>query len=70
MKVLNTVDVNNIVDSKLVKTRSNSKHLIGYLDKVIRPLTFTLPKMSGYVKTFKVTDKKKIVSFRIDDENL
>ena len=58
MKVLNTVDVNNIVDSKLVKTRSNSKYLIGYLDKVIRPLGFILTKISGYVKTFKVTDKK------------
>ena len=70
MKVLNTVDVNNIVDSKLVKTRSNSKYLIGYLDKVIRPLGFILTKISGYVKTFKVTDKKKIVPFRIDDEKL
>ena len=59
MKVLNTVDVNNIVDSKLVKTRSNSKYLIGYLDKVIRPLGFILTKTCGYVKTFKVTDKKK-----------
>ena len=59
MKVLNTVDVNNIVDSKLVTTRSNSKYLIGYLDKVIRPLAFILTKISGYVKTFKVTDKKK-----------
>ena len=30
------------------------KYLIGYLDKVIRPLALLLPKMSGYVKTFKV----------------
>ena len=29
-------DFNNIVISKLVETKSNSKYLIGYLDKVIR----------------------------------
>ena len=32
------VDVNNIVISKLVEAKNNSKYLIGYLDKVIRPL--------------------------------
>ena len=42
------VNVDNIVISKLVKTKNNSKYLIGYLD---------MPKMSGYVKTFKVEDK-------------
>ena len=34
-----------------------------------------MPEMSGYVKTFKVKDgnkdkKSKLMSFRIDDENL
>ena len=29
------VNVDNIVISKLVKTKTNSKHLIEYLDKVI-----------------------------------
>ena len=33
-----------------------------------------MPKMSGYVKTFKVkdgdNDKKKLISFRINDEKL
>ena len=30
-----------------------------YLDKVIRPLALIMPKMSGYVKTFKVKDENK-----------
>ena len=30
------VNVNNIVVSKLVETKANSKYLIEYLDKVIR----------------------------------
>ena len=52
-------DVNgdNIVISKLVKAKTNSKYLIGYLDKNIRPLVLIMPKMSGYVKTFKVKEK-------------
>ena len=44
------VNVDNIVISKLVKTKTNSKYLIIYLDKVMRPLVLTLHKMSGYVK--------------------
>ena len=32
------VDVNNIVISKLVKTKTNCKYSIGCLDKVIRQL--------------------------------
>ena len=69
------VNVDNIVISKLVKTKSNSKYLIGYLDKAIRPLVLTMPKMSGYVKTFKVKDgdkdkNNKLMSFNINDEKL
>ena len=57
--------------SKLVKTKTNSKYLIGYLDKAIRPLVLIMPKMSGYVKTFKVKEvDNKLMSFRIDDEKL
>ena len=48
------VNVDNIVISKLVKTKTNSKYLIGYLDEIIRPLVLILPKMSGYVKTYKI----------------
>ena len=37
----------------------------------MRLLVLILPKMSGYVKTFKVKDKNnKLVSFRINDEKL
>ena len=48
--------------------------MIGYLDKVIRPLFLILPKMSGYVKTFKVKHRdknknNKLMSFRINDED-
>ena len=46
------VNVDNIVISKLVQAKNNSKYLIGYLDEVLRPLVLILPKMSGYVKTF------------------
>ena len=53
------VNVDNIVISKLIKTETNSKYLIGSLDKDIRPLVLLMPKMSGYVKTFKVEDKIK-----------
>ena len=71
------VDVNNIATSKLVKTKNNSNHLIGYLNEVIRPLILILPKMSGYVKTFKIKDgdkdkdkNNKLISFCIDDDKL
>ena len=61
--------------SKLVQTKTNSKHLIEYLDKVIKTLVLILPKMSGYVRTFKVKDgdkdkNNKLMSFLIDDEKL
>ena len=69
------VNVDNIAISKLVKPKTNSEYLIGYLDKVIRPLVLTLPKVSGNVQTFKdkhgYKDKNnKLVSFRINDEKL
>ena len=40
------VNVNDIVISDLIETKTNSKYLIGYLDKVIIPLVLILPKMS------------------------
>ena len=61
------VDIKNIVISEFVETKNNSQYLIGYLDKVIRPAVLILPKMSGYVKTFKVKDNNKL-SFCIDDD--
>ena len=77
-KTINIWDVNvdNIVISKLVETKTNSKYLIGIkFDKAIRPLVLIMPKMSGYVKTFKVKDgdkhkNNKLMSFCIDDEKL
>ena len=67
------VNVDNIIISKLVKTKTSSKYLIGYIDKVIRPLVLIMPKVSGYVKTFKVKDEdknSKLMSLCIDDEKL
>ena len=72
-KPINIWDINadHIVISKLVKTKTNSKYLIGYLDNDIKPLVLLMPKMSGYVKTFKVEDKNsKLISSCIDDEKL
>ena len=68
-------NVDNIVISKLVETKTNSKYLIGHLDKVIRELVLILSKMSEYVKTFKVKDRdkdknNKLMSFHVDDEKL
>ena len=69
------VSVENIVMSKLVKTKANSD-LIGIkFDKAIRPLVLIMPKMSGYVKTFKVKEgdkdkNNKLMSLGIDDEKL
>ena len=42
--------------SKLIETKTNSRYLVGYSEKAIRPLVLVMPKMSGYVKTFKVKD--------------
>ena len=49
--------------------------MIRYLDKVIRPVVLVFPKMSGYVKTFKIQDKdkdknNKLMFFRLDDGKL
>ena len=69
------VNVDTIVIAKLVENKTNSKYLIGYLHKVIRPLVFILLKKSGYVRVFKVKngdeDKNiKLMSFVIDNEKL
>ena len=66
------VDVYNTVISNLVKTKTNSKYLIGYLGNVIRPLVLVLPKTSGYVKTFRIKQRdrvknNKLMDIRIDD---
>ena len=43
------VNIDNIVISKLVETKNNSKYFIGYLDEVIRPSIWIFPKISGKV---------------------
>ena len=53
------VNVDNIFISILTKIKINSKYLIGYLDKVIRLLVSIMPKMSRYIKRFKVKDRDK-----------
>ena len=46
------VNVDNIVISKLIEPKN--KYLIGIkFDKAIRSLVLIMPKISGYVKTFK-----------------
>ena len=46
-------------------------YLFGYLDKTIRAIALIMPKMSGYVKIFKVKEwNNKIMSFGIDDDKL
>ena len=67
------VDVSNIVVSRLIKTKTNYKYLIRYLGEVITTLVLTLPKMGGYVKTFKDKDGNKdneLMFLRIDDKKL
>ena len=70
-KLINIMDINanNTGISKLVETRTNSKYLIEYLDKVIRPLFLILPKLIEYVKTCKIKNHK-LMSFHIDDERI
>ena len=77
-KPINIWDINieNIVISKLIKENTNSKYLIRIeFDKAIRPLALIMPKMSGYVKIFKVKEgdkdkNKKLMSFNLDGEKL
>ena len=59
------VDVANLVISKFIETKIIYKCLIGYLDEAIRPLLSILPKMSGFVKTFKEKNKK-LMSLHVD----
>ena len=69
------VNVFNMIILKLVKTKTNSKYCIAYLEKTIRSLVNIMPKMSGYVKTFKVKEEdkdknNKLMSLPRDDEKL
>ena len=48
--------------------KNNSKYLIAYLDKVIRPLVLISHKTSGYVKAFKGINK--LMPLHIDGDKL
>ena len=68
-------NIDKTVILKLVESKTNPKYLIGYLEKVIKPIVLMLPRMSGYVGTFKVKDKEKdknnkLLSLRINEEKL
>ena len=70
------INNHNIIISKLVKTKINSKYLIGIKsDKAIRLLVLIILKMSGYVKTIIVKEEdkgksNKLMSLHIDDKKL
>ena len=42
------INVDNIVISKLVKTKTNSKYSNGYLHKAMGTLVLIMPKISGW----------------------
>ena len=44
---------------KIIKIKSNSMYLIGYLNKVVRPLVLILPKRNKYIKNLNVRDEDK-----------
>ena len=54
------VNVDNIVISKLLKTKANPKYSIGYLDKAVRPLVLIMRKWVD--KTFKVEEKNQQIN--------
>ena len=57
--------------SQVKLKQTNSKYLIGYLGKTMRPLVLKIPKMSEYVAMYKVKEgNNKLMSFCIDDEKL
>ena len=47
------------ISQNQLKIKTNSKCLIGYLDKAIRPSVLTMPKMSGYIKALKLKKETK-----------
>ena len=63
-----------MLKKKLLKLVSKL-YCIGYLDKAVRPLVLIMPKMSGYIQTFKFKEgdkdkNNKLMSFSIDDRKL
>ena len=54
------VNVDNTIVSKLIKTKTNSKYLIGYSDEVRQPLVLILPKWMDMLKHLKLKMEIKI----------
>ena len=61
------VDVDNILISKLIETKNNSKDLNRCLNEIICGLISISPKVNGYVTTFKFKDRK-LISLSIDND--
>ena len=53
------VNVDNTVISKLAKTKSDSKYLIGYLDKDIRSLVLIIPNEVDMLRHLKLKIKTR-----------
>ena len=53
------VNVDNIVISKLIETKTNSKYFIRYLERAIWALVLIMPKISVHVKAFNVKETDK-----------
>ena len=53
LKKIWDTNVDEIFITKLVEIKNNSEYLIAYSDKAIRPLVLRMPKMCGYINTFK-----------------
>ena len=66
------VNFDNMVISKSIEIKINSRYLIEIkFDKSIRKLVLIMPKMSRYVKIFKVKEgDNKLMYFRIDNKKL
>ena len=66
------VNIDYINISKLIETKPYAKYLVGIkFGKAIRPLVLVIPKISGFVKTFKVKEgNNKLISFCIDHEQI
>ena len=65
------VNVDNIIISKLIETKKNSKYLIRYLNEAIRPFVLILPKMSGFKDNGGDKNKNnKLMSLHINDDTL
>ena len=66
------VNVDDIAISKSIETITNSKYLIGYLDKPIKPLVLIVPKWVDMLRHLKLKveiniKNNQLMSFHIDD---